>query len=319
MGKIKFGIFLPFYLLQAKGIQPTQRFSFIRNIVLESEKQGYDSIWLDDHLMYNYWPILESWTTLSALASLTSKVRLGTMVSCNANRSPSLLAKMAATFDVISDGRLEFGIGAGVQENEHLAYGLGFPNHAVRVERLGEALEVIKRMWTEEKTTYQGKYYAIKDAVCEPKPLQKPWPPITVGGSGELLMKKATAPFADRFDWGLLPSIEMYKRKLMILEKQCEVIGRSFKEIEKSCWPSGQVLIAKNERELIEKTSQLKPSNVSLEDFKKTSLVGTPDECVQQLQVYVDLGVTYFMLFFADLPKLDGLKQFSEGVINKIG
>ena len=79
------------------------------------------------------------------------------------------------------------------------------------------------------------------------------------------------------------------------------------------------MLIAKNERELIEKTSQLKPSNVSLEDFKKTSLVGTPDECVQQLQVYVDLGVTYFMLFFADLPKLDGLKQFSEGVINKIG
>ncbi len=319
MGKIKFGIFLPFNMLQAKGLQPTQRFSFIRDIVLESEKQGYNSIWLDDHLMYNYWPILESWTTLSALASLTSKIRLGTMVSCNANRNPSLLAKMAATFDVISDGRLEFGIGAGVQENEHLAYGLGFPKHSVRVERLGEGLEVIKRMWTEDKATYQGKYYALKDAACEPKPLQKPWPPITVGGSGELLMKKVTAPYADRFDWGLLPSIEMYKRKLVVLENQCKVIGRSFKEIEKSCWPSGQVLIAKNEKELSEKTSQLKPSNVSLEDFKKTSLVGTPDECVQQLQVYVDLGVTYFMLFFADLPKLDGLKQFSEGVINKIG
>jgi len=298
-------------------MQPTQRFSLIRDIVLESEKQGYLSIWLDDHLMYNYWPILESWTTLSALASLTSKIRLGTMVSCNSHRNPALLAKMAATLDAISNGRLEFGIGAGIQENEHVAYGLGFPKHSVRVERLGEALDVIKRLWIEEKANYQGKHYNLKDAICEPKPLQKPYPPITVGGSSELLIKKVTASYADRFDWGLLP-FEEYKRKLDLLENHCKMIGRDFGKIEKSCWPAGQIIIAQNERELSEKISLFKPATVSLEEFKKTTLAGTSDDCIEELHLYADLGVTYFMLFFADLPKLDGLKQFSESVINKI-
>jgi alkanesulfonate monooxygenase SsuD/methylene tetrahydromethanopterin reductase-like flavin-dependent oxidoreductase (luciferase family) len=239
------------------------------------------------------------------------------MVSCNSHRNPALLAKMAATLDVISDGRLEFGIGAGVQEKEHVAYGFGFPKHSVRVERLAEALEVTRRLWTEKKANYQGKHFALKDAVCEPKPLQKPHPPITVGGSSELLMRKATAPNADRFDWGLLP-FEEYKRKLDLLEKQCKTAGREFSEIEKSCWPAGQILIARNQKELSEKISKFKPANVTLETFKKTSLAGTPDECIEQLQVYADLGVTYFMLFFADLPKLEGLKQFSENVINKL-
>ncbi len=316
MGKLKFGVFLPFHMLQ-KSIQPIQRFSLIRDIVLESEKQGYHSIWLDDHLMYNDWPILDCWITLSALASLTSKIRLGTMVSCNSHRNPALLAKMTATLDVISNGRLELGIGAGVQENEHTAYGLDFPKHNVRVDRLGEALEVIRRLWIEKKANYQGKYYNLNNAICEPKPLQKPYPPITVGGSSEPLIRKVTAPYADRFDWGLLP-FEEYKRKLDLLENQCKMIGRDFGKIEKSCWPAGQIIIAQNERELSEKISLIKPAIINLEEFKKTTLAGTPDDCIEQLHLYADLGVTYFMLFFADMPKLDGLKQFSESVINKI-
>ena len=315
MGKLKFGVFLPFYAFQAKDSK--ENFSLIRNIVLECEHQGYHAVWLDDHLMYNDWPILESWTTLSALASLTSKIRLGTMVSCSAHRNPALLAKMAATLDVLSNGRLELGIGAGTQETEHIAYGFGFPPPSVRIERLSEALEVIRRLWMEEKANYQGNHYTLKNAVCEPKPLQEPHPPITVGGSGELLMRKVTAQYADRYDWGFLPSIEVYKRKLMVLENQCKVIGRNLSEIEKSCWPGGQVLIAQNQRELSEKISRRKPANVSLEDFKKTTLAGTPDECRERLQVYMDLGVTYFMLFFADLPRIDGLRLFAESVIGK--
>ena len=317
MGKLKFGVFLPFYAFQAK--EPAEHFSLIRDTVLECERLGYDAVWLDDHLMYNDWPIFECWTTLGALSSLTSKIRLGTMVSCNAHRNPALLAKTAATLDVLSNGRLELGIGAGTQETEHTAYGFGFPTSSVRTERLSEALEVIKRFWTQEKANFQGKHYQLKDAVCEPKPLQKPHPPITVGGTGELLMRKATAPYADRFDWGFLPSIEAYKHKLGVLENDCREIGRNFGEIEKSCWPGGQVLIAQNSRELTEMVSKHKPANVSLDDFKKTALEGTPDECIEQLQVYVDLGVTYFMLFFGDLPSLDGLRVFAEDVFGKIG
>jgi F420-dependent oxidoreductase-like protein len=315
LGKLKFGVFLPFYAFQAKT--PAEYFTILKSLVLESEHLGYDGVWLDDHLMYNNWPILEPWTTLSTLASLTSRIRLGTMVSCNQHRNPALLAKTAATLDILSNGRLEFGIGAGCQEAEHLAYGFGFPKASVRIERMDEALEVMTRLWTQEKATYQGKHYMLNDAVCEPKPLQKPHPTITVGGSGEKTLK-VTAKYADRFDWGSLSSIDEFRRKLGVLREQCKVVGRDFNEIERSCWLGGQVLIAKDQRELKEMISQRKPSGLPLEEFRKGNLYGTPDECIEQLQVYVDLGVTYFMLYFADLPSADGLRLFSEAVARKM-
>ena len=310
MAKLKFGVFLPLYAFQAKT--PTEYYDHLKTTVLECERLGYDAVWLDDHLMYNNWPILEPWTTLSALSALTSKIRLGTMVTCNAHRNPALLAKTAATLDVLSNGRLEFGIGAGCQEAEHMAYGFGFPKPNVRIEQLGEALEVITRLWTQKKATYQGKHYALKDAVCEPKPLQKPHPSITVGGSGERLLK-VTAKYADRFDWAFLP-VDTYRRKLEVLEKQCKAVGRDFRAIERSCWPGGEVLIAKDPKELGELISRHKPEGTPLKEYREGTLAGTPDECRQRLQVYVDLDVTYFMLYFAGLPNLDGLRLFAETV-----
>jgi alkanesulfonate monooxygenase SsuD/methylene tetrahydromethanopterin reductase-like flavin-dependent oxidoreductase (luciferase family) len=150
--------------------------------------------------------------------------------------------------------------------------------------------------------------------VCEPKPIQKPHPPITVGGSGEKRTLEVTAKYADRFDWAFLPSLKTYTHKLEVLEKQCKAVGRDFAEIERSCWPSGQLLIAQDKKELDNKISKLKPKDVDLEDFKKNTLVGTPDECIESLKVYANLNVTYFMLFFADLPSIDGLRLFSEKV-----
>ncbi len=315
MAKLKFGVFLPFYAFQAK--KPTERFEILKTIVLDCERYNYDSVWLDDHLMYNNWPILESWTTLSALSTLTSKIRLGIMVSCNQHRNPALLAKSAATLDVVSNGRLEFGIGAGVQKTEHIAYGFGFPKLSDRVECLGEALEVIKRLWTQEKTAYQGKCYSLKDAVCEPKPIQKPHPPITIGGSEEKNTLKVTAKYADRFDWGYLPSAEVYKHKLEVLENYCRTMGRDFGEIERSAWPSGQILIAENQNALDEKTGTLKPPNMSLQDYMKGTLAVIASECQNPLQPYIDLDATYFMLYFADLPSTDGLRLFAEAAANK--
>jgi F420-dependent oxidoreductase-like protein len=316
LGKQKFGVFLPFYVFQTTT--PNEYYDHVKAIVLECERLGYDSVWLDDHLMYNNWSILESWTTLSALSALTSRIRLGTMVTCNAHRNPALLAKTAATLDVLSNGRLEFGIGAGCQEAEHLAYGFGFPKTSERIERLGEALEVITRLWTQERANYQGKHYTLCDAVCEPKPLQKPHPPITVGGSSEKLMLKVTAQYADRFDWGSLPSVDAYRRKLELLESQCKAVGRDFGEIERSCWLGGEVLIAKDQRELNEMISHRKPESTPLEEYEKGTLAGTPDECIEHLQVYLDIGVTYFMLYFADLPNVKGLRLFSERVARKL-
>ncbi len=198
-----------------------------------------------------------------------------------------------------------------------MAYGFGFPKASVRIERVGEALEVITKLWTQKKATYQGKHYTLKDAVCEPKPLQKPYPPITVGGGGEKMLK-FTAKYADRFDWGSLPSIGEFKRKLEVLKKHCRVIGRNFREIERSCWPGGQVLIAEGQSELDKMISQRKPASLPLEEFRKGNLSGTPGQCLEQLQVWANLGVTYFMLYFADLPSTDGLKLFADAVASKM-
>jgi F420-dependent oxidoreductase-like protein len=283
-------------------------------VVLECERLGYDSVWLDDHLMFKKSSILECWTTLSALSAVTSKIRLGTMVLCNGFRNPALLAKMAATLDVISNGRLEFGIGAGVQEDEHEAYGIPFLKAHARISRLKESVEIVKKLWTQEKTSYQGKYYRTSEAVCEPKPMQKPHPPITIGGSGEKLTLKVVAQHADRYDWGHVPSLELYKHKLDVLESHCKAVGRDFKEIEKSCWLGGQIFIVPDQKELDKKVSQLKPENVSLEDFKKFNFVATPDGYRQEIRRYTSLGVTYFMLFFGDLPDMSSLKLFAEKV-----
>ncbi|MDR0372202.1 MAG: TIGR03560 family F420-dependent LLM class oxidoreductase [Nitrososphaerota archaeon] len=310
MTKFKYGVFLPFYAFQTQT--SNQYYRQLKNIVLECERLGYDSIWLDDHLMYGNTPILECWTTLSALAATTSKIRLGIMVTCNTHRNPALVAKAMATMDVISDGRLEFGIGAGVQEAEHEAYGFSFPPPSVRIAQLEEAIEVIRRLWVYPKASYQGKYYTLKDAVCEPKPKQKPHPPIIVGGGGEKYTLKVAAKYADRFDWGFLPSIEVYKHKLSILKRNCELIGRDFRQIELSCWPSGQILIAADQRMLKEKIAKYKPANASLEEFKQYTLIGTAKECIRGFQAYIDLGVTYFLLYFADLPSVDGLRLFKD-------
>jgi len=252
------------------------------------------------------------------MSTQTSHVRLGTMVSCATHRNPALLAKSAATLDMVSGGRLEFGMGAGIGMAEHAAYGFDFPKPAVRIERLRESLEVIKRLWTTDKANFEGKHFSLKDAVCLPKPIQKPHPPLTVGGSGDLLLRKSTAPFADRFDFGFLPSIELYKRKLGVLEKACKAIGRDFGEIEKSCWPGGQVIIVQNDKELKEKIDAKNVLGLSLEEFKQVNLAGTPAQIAEQLQVYAALGVTYFMLYFSDLPQVDGLRLFAESVASNM-
>jgi F420-dependent oxidoreductase-like protein len=311
---IKFGVFLPFYAFRTEK-RASHLFNRLQNVALECERLGYDSVWLDDHMMLNNMPILECWTTLSALSRTTEKIRLGTMVTCNSFRNPALLAKMAATLDNISNGRLELGIGAGVQKSEHNAYGFSYSSPKVRIERMGEAVAIIKKMWTEEKANYSGKHYRIIDAVCEPKPVQKPHPPIIIGGGGEKLTVKVIAQHADRYDWGYIPSLEQYRRKLKVLQKHCEAVGRSLDEIEMACWPAGQIFIGEDIDEMV---SQWVPKSVSFKDFMQTSFVGTPEDCMKLLQPYANLGVTQFMLFFGNLSSIDGLRLFAEKVVQKM-
>jgi alkanesulfonate monooxygenase SsuD/methylene tetrahydromethanopterin reductase-like flavin-dependent oxidoreductase (luciferase family) len=233
-------------------------------------------------------------------------------------RNPALLAKMAATLDNISNGRIELGVGAGVQKNEHDAYGFLFSSTKERIQRLNEAVEIMKKLWTQKQSSYNGKYYALKDAVCEPKPIQKPHVPIIIGGSGEKLTLNVAAQHANRYDWGYLSSVEQYQHKLKVLKNHCNKVGRNPDNIEKSCWPAGQIFIRETKDELDKQVSQWLPKGTNLEDFMKTSFVGTPEDFIKLLQPYLNLGVAHFMLFFGDLPNLTGLRLFTKKIFQTL-
>lgn len=291
----------------------------VRRVAIESEKLGFDSVWLCDH--FNpchappHEPVLEAWTTLSALSSQTTRVRLGTLVLCNSYRYPQVLAKMASTLDVISNGRLEFGIGAGWYESEYEAYGIPFPKVSIRIKQLREAIQVIKKMWTEDEATFTGDYYRLKNAICDPKPVQQPHPPIWVAGLGEKLTLRIVAEFANGCNfWGVTPL--QYKHKLHVLKQYCENIGRNSDDIQKS-W-SGVILITKDERELKARIHEFRACGLLSEEPDQNYLIGTAEDCLKRLKEYVDVGVTYFILNFMDVWESEPLQLFADNIISAL-
>ena len=189
-------------------VSPAAGFSYeeIRELATKAEASGFNSFWVSDHFFGGPRGIpdrncLEAWTLLAALARDTQRIRLGVLVAAVQYRNPALQAKIAAGVDHISGGRLEFGIGAGWKEEEYRAYGYDFPPPGERVEQLKDGLEITRRLWSDERATYHGKHYRIDDAVCAPKPSQRPRPPIWVGGEGPRVMRLA-ARYADGFDLG---------------------------------------------------------------------------------------------------------------------
>ncbi|MDQ6661836.1 MAG: LLM class F420-dependent oxidoreductase [Chloroflexota bacterium] len=186
--------------------------------------------WLFDHFIPlgpdPTGPCLEGWSLLAALAARTERVRLGIMVTGNTYRHPAVLANIGATVDVISHGRLDFGIGAGWNELEHTSYGIPLYAAGERIRRLGEACEVIRLLWTETIANFDGKYYQLKDARCEPKPVQKPYPPFVIGGSGEQLTLKVVAKYADVWNFVGGP-VDMFQHKIEVLNKHCADVGRN--------------------------------------------------------------------------------------------
>lgn len=202
----------------------------MRRVWLEADEQpDLTHAWLFDHFMPlgadPTGPCLEGWTLLSAFAAQTKRIRIGQMVTGNTYRHPAVLANMGATVDVISNGRLDFGIGAGWNELEHTSYGIPLPAPGDRIRMLGEACEIIKRMWTEEAPTFEGRYYHVQNARCEPKPVQKPFPPFVIGGSGEKLTLRVVAQYASVWNFVGGP-VEEFTRLNGVLDGHCAAIGR---------------------------------------------------------------------------------------------
>ena len=286
----------------------------LKEVWLEGDRLGYHSATLIDLLSA---PTLECWTTLAAMAGVTRKIRLVPLVLANLYRHPAVLAKMAATLDVISGGRFELGIGAGGDRSDHMASGLPFPPTSVRVAMLEEAVEVIKGLWSGKEISFKGHYYTLDDARCAPTPVQKPRPPILIGGHGETHLLRAVAMHGDICNMRFDMSLEDHYQKRRILEEQCNRVGRDPSEIETS--HNANVLIAEDRAALGRLlSSEAQKRGMSVDDFRKTlgnSIVGTPEHCAIQLRRYVECGVTYFFLLFPHPIDLSQVRLFSREVI----
>ena len=286
----------------------------LRRIWMDADRLGYYSATLYDLLNV---PTLECWTTLSALAAETSRIRLTPLVLANTYRHPAVFAKMASTLDVISNGRVEVGIGAGGSRGDHRASGLDFPSTSVRVRMLEEAIEMMKRLWTGEEVTFEGRHYTLTGAKNDPAPVQKPHPPFLIGGHGQRHLFRAVAKNADICNVGFEMDLDEHRATLDALREHCRNVGRDLSEIEVS--HNTRVVIAESEAEFDRLVSQgAADSNVSEAEYRASlsrAIAGTPEQCAEQIERYADGGITYFFLLFPDPIPTDSLDLFAREVM----
>src|SRR5713226_324556 len=292
---MKFGIDIPngwkMSLVDIKD--PVEAYEAMTNIVTTGDELGYDSAWVVDH--FHTVPIptqeitFECMMMLAALARDTKNIRIGQIVLCNSYRHPALLAKMASTFDVLSHGRLNFGIGAGWYEHEYRAYGYPYPDAPERLRMLREALQVMLAMWSSEEATFKGTYYQVRGAINQPKGVQKPHIPILIGGGGEKVTLKLVAQYGDACN--VLGDLETIRRKLAVLKTHCETLGRDFATIH--CTTGAVCSIAEDD----ETALALLPPPVR-NQFRDTSLVGSPQTIRQRIAALEDVGIHELILDF---------------------
>jgi probable F420-dependent oxidoreductase len=280
----------------------------------KAEQLRYNSVWVSDHFVSPNGRShgLETWTVLSALASSTRKIRLGTYVLCNQFRHPSLLARMASTLDNISGGRLELGIGAGWNKNEHIAFGFDWDKHSTRIERLRETAEIIRKLWTENHVSFDGKHFQLKDATLEPKPLQNPHPPVWIGGNS-LAIRKVVVEVGD--GWiPVLPSPKQMTNGVMQIKEMMKNVGRDPQRLKVAYGGSGCALIAKSE-DLVRKQAEPLIRSMGKTIVESACLIGTPEQCIRKIEQYRKAGAQQIVAGFYDLPSPKGLELFAKSVI----
>ncbi len=307
MKNIQYGIRVPAFPVNgSRG----ETFTSEIDATLTAASGKFHSAWVADHFIpWAAWQDAETDTLecLSALCYLAGKfpaLHFGTIVLCQSYRNPALLAKMGATLQLLSGGRFIFGIGAGWKVDEYKAYGYDFPKPAVRIRQLEETVEIVKRLWTETPATFEGKYYRIENALCEPKP--NPRPPIMIGGGGEQLTLRVVAKHAD---WWNIPGgdADRYAQKLDVLRGHCDAVGRDFDSIRKT-W-AGETISVARKRGDAQRYADASPF------AKGGGMVGTPEEVADHLRAFSALGVDYFILRFTDFPGVDGPLLFAEEVM----
>jgi F420-dependent oxidoreductase-like protein len=265
---------------------PSQPWDEVLKLAEHVERTGWDGIWYADHFMPNAedtstpWP--EAWITLAALGARVPRLRIGTLVAGNTYRHPAVLAKMAATLDHITGGRVVLGLGSGWQENEHRQYGIPFHTVTERLHRLDEACEVIKRLYGEREASFDGRFYQLDRASLEPKPVQNPLP-LMIGGGGEKLTLKITARHAD--EWNVWGTPEILAHKMAVLDGHCRDLGRDPAAIARS---AVALLFMSDDPKYLERMRGA--------GIQQPHLIGTPDEIRARIDEYRDLGVDEFIV-----------------------
>ncbi len=329
---MRFGAFTPQgWRHDLVGVPVADQWSTMLSVARHAEALGYESVWVYDHFhpvpRPTQEPVYEAWTLMAALAATTDRIRLGQMCTCNSYRPPSYLAKVAASIDAISGGRVEMGIGAGWYEHEYDGYGYPFPKASVRIGQLKEGVEIMRRMWTEDSVDYEGTYYTLKGALCQPKPVQDPMIPMWVAGGGEKLTLNVAARYADYTNFGA--NLEEFVHKSEILAGHCAEVGRDFDEIVRTT--NFNLIIAETEAEVAEKIEWVKnhflpvigPEKldrmVDGNYISRGGMAGTPEQIVEKLKAWEAAGMTYSIVYFQDVAyDRSGLELFAEKVIPEL-
>jgi len=292
---IKCGVFVPqgWRTDLIKIEDPVEKYEAMTRVAQAADKGRWDSIWVYDHFHTVPTPqretTFECWTITSTLVRDTKRVRVGQMVGCNGYRNPALYAKIASTVDVASHGRLNAGIGAGWYEHEWRAYGYGFPELKERMGMFKEACEIIHRMWTEDDPVFNGKYYSIDRPINEPKGVQKPHPPLWIGGSGERVTLKLVAQFGDACN--IDPNPDVVRRKLAVLREHCEAVGRNYDDIVKSVTVEVFPISKGDDPEWATARAR------GYESFREGTLVADADRVVAHLEPLIEAGINYFIIY----------------------
>ena len=294
--------------------QGTLGYASLRQRAQLAEQLGFDGYWIVDHM----WPtgspdadFLEGWTTVAALAEATTTIRLGVLVSCNSYRNPGMLAKIAVTADHVSGGRIDLGLGAGWMEEEYRAYGFDFPPIRTRLMQLEESLEIIRGLLSQDRTTFEGRYYTFREAPLAPKPLQQPLP-ITLGGSGTRVFMRLVARHASRWNCPM-PAVPELDAHLDALGRYCDEIGRSRDEIIVS--EQLAVVMGRNESAYRANLETAQATIGSFVDLDTMAVHGTPGQIVDALQQKVERGIDDFAILFGDLGKPETLELFASEVL----
>jgi alkanesulfonate monooxygenase SsuD/methylene tetrahydromethanopterin reductase-like flavin-dependent oxidoreductase (luciferase family) len=311
------------------GIQIEPQFGYsygdVLNISQSATKCGFSTLWFSDHFMLDKNAIdrvlLDPWLLMASLVRDNKTVKVGNLVACNSYRPPPLHAKMAATLDVLSEGRLEFGIGAGWKEIEYGAYGYPFPMAAERIEQLAESVQIIKGIWSNDKYTFSGKHYQVRDIVSFPKPVQKPRPTIWIGSmKGGRKMLQLTAEHGDgiNLSWSFAPA--QCRAIFDELDNLGELYGRKPGTIKRSlglwtrCFESEQEMASAIAEDAAKR-------NLSVEAYQKrieSSLWGTPSALADKIREYNKLGVTHTILMLPHMNEIEQIELLGSKVLPNV-